>query len=203
MRARTVRSLGVVAAAALLVGAFVATPAEAAKKKKKKPKGCPAVTFVEPESPSTSKTEVPGGEVVTVTDAHTAEAPLVIEFEHGPALWDWAHQEPIIEDTKWFNIQLDSAAAAANVNIRLEWPIPSPSDIDLFAWDAITGAELNHSGAANIAPVNVPVIGETGGMGWESISDLALTDCSGFSVESRAFWSAGESNMALKLWVSG
>lgn len=200
MRAKkTLRSLGVVATAALLMGALVA-PAEAAKKKKKKPKACPAVAFVEPESPSASRTEVPGGDVVTVTNAHTAEVPLVFEYEHGAALWDTVNQEPIIEDTKWFNIQVDSTAPAANLFIRQEWAFPSPSDMDLYLWDAPTGTQVNVSGAFNQTPVNLPFIAETGAMGYESISEQPVGDCTAYAIESRAFWTAGES-MTLSVWL--
>ena len=196
MGSRSIRILAVVASAALILGALVAGPADAKKKKK----GCPAASFVEPASPSGSRTEVPGGEVTTITDTATADAPVVIEYEHGPALWDTANQEPIVEDTKWFNIQVDSAAPAAALYARQEWPIPSVSDMDLYLWDGPSGAQVAVSGAFNGAPVPVPVVGETGGMGYESISGLVVGDCAGLAVESRAFMTAGEV-MTLKVWL--
>lgn len=192
---RSIRTLAVLAAAAVVAGAFVAGPADAKKKKK-----CPKVSFVEPASPSESRTEVPKGKVTTITDKATAEAPVVIEYEHGPALWDTVAQEPIVEDTKWFNIQVDSAAPAAALNVRQEWPIPSVSDMDLYLWDGPSGTQIEVSGAFNIAPVPVPGVFDTGGMGWESISGLVVGDCYGLAVESRAFTTAGEA-MALKIWL--
>ncbi|MDQ3958421.1 MAG: hypothetical protein M3273_08885, partial [Actinomycetota bacterium] len=70
---KTIRTLSVIASAALIVGAFTAGPADAAKKKKKPPvapAGCAEYT------PSEWSADVP---VTKITDEHTAEAPLVIE----------------------------------------------------------------------------------------------------------------------------
>ena len=177
---------------------------DAKKHKKKKPPvaSCPAPVYVEPASPSASRTEAPAAEVVKVTDAATAEAPIVIEYDHGPALWDTANQAPIQEDTKWFNIQVDSAAPSTGLYLLQEWAIPSPSDMDLYLWDGPTGAQAAASGGLNLAPppTTVPFIGETGGMGWESISGFLVGDCAGFSIESRAFMTAGEA-MTLTIWL--
>lgn len=199
---RYVRSAAVIASAALVLGAFVAGPADAKKRKKKKPPvaGCAAPAFVEPKSPSASRTEAPAAEVVKVTDAATEEAPIVIEYDHGPALWDTANQEPIQEDTKWFNIQVDSAAASAGLYLLQEWAVPSPSDMDLYLWDGPTGEQAESSGALNLAPTTVPIVGETGGMGWESISGFLVADCAGYSIESRAFMTPGEA-MTLSIWL--
>jgi len=200
MLRKYVRSAAVVASVALVLGAFVAGPADAKKRKKKKPAGCAAPVYVEPKSPSTSRTEAPTAEVVKVTDAATEEAPIVIEYEHGPALWNTESQEPIQEDTKWFNIQVDSAAASAGLYLLQEWAVPSPSDMDLYLWDGPTGEQAEVSGALNLAPTEVPIVGETGGMGWESISGFLVGDCAGYSIESRAFMTAGEA-MTLSIWL--
>ena len=202
MSKRSIRSLAVLASAALVLGAFVAGPADAKKRKKKKPAGCAAPAYVEPQSPSASRTEAPAAEVVKITDAATEEAPVVIEFDHGPALWDTANQAPIVEDTKWFNIQVDSAAPSTGLYLLQEWAIPSLSDMDLYLWDGATGAQAAVSGALNLAPapVMIPIVGETGGMGYESISGFLVGDCTGFSIESRAFMTPGEA-MTLTIWL--
>lgn len=197
------RSAAVVASAALVLGAFVAGPADAKKRKKKKPPvvaGCAAPTFVEPKSPSGSRTEAPKAEVLKVTDAATEETPIVVELTHGAALWDTANQQPIQEDTQWVNVQIDPAAASAGLYIRQEWATPSLSDFDLYLWDGPTGEQAALSGASNIAPTTVPFIGETGGMGWESISGFLAADCSAYSIESRAFLTPGE-GVTLKIWL--
>ncbi len=197
MGTKSLRALAVMASAALILGAFVAAPADAKKKKKK---GCASAVIVEPQSPSASRTEAPAAEVVKITDKATAEAPVVIEYDHGPALWDTANQAPLVEDTKWFNIQVDSAAPSTGLYILQEWAAPSLSDMDLYLWDGPTGAQAALSGAANIAPVAVPGLFDTGGMGWESISGFLVGDCAGFSIESRAFMTPGEA-MTLTIWL--
>ena len=194
---RTIRTIAVLASASLVLGAFVAGPADA-KKRKKKP-SCPVATYAEPASPSVSRPEA-DAKVIKVTDAATAEAPIVIEYEHGPALWETATQAPIQEDTKWFNLQIDSAAPATGLYARLDWAVPSVSDMDLYLWDGVTGEQAAVSGATNAVPVNAPFVAETGAMGYESISGFAVGDCSNFLVESRAFLTAGEA-MTLTLWL--
>ena len=195
---KTIRSLALVASATLVLGAFVAAPAQA-KKKPKKPPACPAATYAEPATDSTSR-PAPDAEIIKVTDAATAEAPVTVEYEHGAALWETATQTPVQEDTMWFNIQIDSAAPATGLYARLDWHVPSASDIDLYIWDGVTGDQAVNSGATNVVPVNAPFIAETGAMGYESVSGFAVADCANFLVESRAFTTAGET-MTLTLWL--
>lgn len=193
------RVIAVVMSAALLLGALVA-PADAKKRKPKpKPPSCPAATYAEPASPSASRPEA-GAKTITVTDVATAEAPVVVEFEHGPALWETASQKPIQEDTKWFNIQIDSALPTTGLYARLDWATPSPSDMDLYIWDGVSGEQAAVSGATNAVPTNAPFVAETGAMGYESISGLPVGDCATFLVESRAFMTAGEA-VTLTLWL--
>lgn len=203
---RSIRALSVVASAALIVGAFVAGPAEAKKKKKKPPvpAGCPTFAPIEPNSPSGQTAEVLEQPVVKVTDAHTADAPLVIEYEHGQALWSIT-QEPIQEDTVFFNIQIDSANPEANLYVFQEWAKQPGSDMDLYIWDGATGEEATHSGSSNVTPVPVAEGSEyhgqgTGAWGLESVSAFPVLDCAGFTVESRAFTTAGEA-MTLSVWL--
>lgn len=203
---RSIRALSVIASAALIVGAFVAGPAEAKKKKKKPPvpAGCPTFAPIEPNSPSGQTAEVLEQPVVAVTDAHTADAPLVVEYEHGPALWSIT-QEPIQEDTVFFNIQVDSANPEANLYVFQEWAKAPGSDMDLYVWDGATGEEATHSGSSNVTPVPVAEGAEyhgqgTGAWGLESVSGFPVSDCAGFTVESRAFNTAGEA-MTLSVWL--
>lgn len=187
-----------------------ATHAVASKKKKpKKPAECPAATYAEPASASVSR-PAPDAKIIKVTDAATAAAPVTLEYEHGAALWDWfsgnipGEQEgprPILEDTKWFNIQVDSSSLVAGLNVRIDWAIPSPSDIDLHLWYGATGAQAAFPGSSNLNPVGpMPLMSPNGGMGWESIRGFAVPDCSTFLVESRAAITAGEA-MTLTIWL--
>jgi hypothetical protein len=198
MTSKLVRSMAVAASAAIVLSAFVAAPAEA-RKKKPKPPSCPAATYVEPATDSTSR-PTPEDTVITVTDAATAEAPIVVEYEHGAALWSTEPQQPIQEDTKWFPIQVDSASPTKGLFVRLDWAVPSVSDIDLYVWDGASGEENSHSGATNAVPVNAPFVAETGAMGYESISGSPVGECMNYLIESRAFMTAGES-MTLTIWL--
>jgi hypothetical protein len=200
---RITRTFAVVAAASMIVGAFAVGPADA-KKKKKKPTvaTCPAFVPVEVASGGTTGAEAPKAPVVQVTDANTAEAPLVIEYEHGPAFWDSASHTPVQEDTKYFNIQVSTTNPAPGLYAKIEWPSPSPSDIDFYMYDG--GTEVAHSGAINIAPVDAVVLdasdGANGGNGFESIPGYPAANCAGYTFESQAFVTPGES-MKLSLWI--
>lgn len=202
---KMIRTLSVLASAALIVGAFAAAPADAKKKKKKPVPSCPTFTPIEPNSPSEQTSEVLEQPVATVTDAHTAEKPLVFEFEHGPAFWTIT-QDPIQEDTVFFNIQVDSAAPDVGLYVFQEWAKVPGSDMDLYVWDGASGEEATHSGSSNLAPEPLPptpVINHgqtTGGWGLESVSGYPVLDCAGFTVESRAFSTPGES-MTLSVWL--
>lgn len=188
---RFIRVLVCASTVALLLGAFSVPAAQAAKK-------CPKFKPVAPNSPAEAAAEAPKQTIAKVTDKHTAEAPLVIEYEHGPGLWNTATQEPIEDDTKFFNIQILSKAAAPALNIRQEWGTPSLSDMDLYLYDA-AGEEVAVSGAANVAPVPIP--GQTGAMGYEEILGFAAARCAGYTIESRNFMTEGEA-MTLRIWLS-
>lgn len=202
---RTIRTLSVIASVAMILGAFTAGAAEAGKKKKKPPvPSCPVFEPIEPNSPSGQTAEVLETPVVTITDAHTAEAPLVIEYEHGAALWSIT-QSPIQEDTVFFNFQIDSANPEVGLYVFQEWAKQPGSDMDLYIWDGISGEEATHSGSSNVTPVPVSEGSEihgqgTGGWGLESVSGFPVPDCGGYTVESRAFSTAGE-DMTLTVWL--
>ena len=184
---RSYRGIAVMASAAMVLGAFVAAPAEAKKKK-----GCPAFSAAEPVSDSGQTTEALEAEVVKVTDKATAEAPIVIEYEHGAAFWETATQTPVIEDTTFFNFQVESKQAAPGLHVEMTWGTPSESDIDMYVYDA-TGTRIASSGAANQAPVpGVTDAGGNGGMGFETIPGLATANCTGYTIESRAFMTTGQ-----------
>ena len=199
MRLTVRRSLTVLMATALAASAVLAVPAEAKKKPKKK--GCPAFAPVEPASNSGETAEALEAPVVKITDAATAEAPVVMEFAHGPALWDTLNQEPIVEDTVFFNIQVESKQGAPTLNVFQEWAAHPPSDMDLYMYDA-TGTEVAVSGSANAFPTPVSQVpGQgTGAWGLESVPGYATSNCAGYTIESRAFTTAGE-DMTLSIWL--
>ena len=191
---RTRKALTVLLAAGLVSGALVAGPAVA-----KKPKKCPAFKPFEPDSPSGETAEALEAKVIKITDAATADKPIIMEYSHGPALWEGATQKPIVEDTVFFNIQIHSAMAAPALNVSQEWAA-RPGDIDLYLYDG-TGT-VAASVTQNTFPMPVPpVSSENHGIwGRESIPGLATFHCAGYTIESRAYWTAGE-DMTLTMWL--
>ena len=197
---RIVRSLALIATASLVLGAFAAVPADA-KKRKKKPKGCATFAPAVPASNSGETAEAAEAPVVQVTSAATAEKPIVIEYEHGPALWETATQTPLQEDTAFFNFQV---VGTAGLHLRMEFG--EESDVDMYLYDGATGTRVASSGAANQAMVAGDPTGfgldanGNGGMGFESIPGYSATNCAGFTVESRAFMSPG-TPVTLTAWL--
>jgi hypothetical protein len=192
---RIVRSLALIATASLVLGAFAAVPADA-KKRKKKPKGCATFAPVEPQGSGSGETaEALEAPVVQVTSAATEEAPIVVEYEHGPALWETVTQTPLQEDTAFFNFQV---VGTGGLHLRMDFG--AESDIDMYLYDA-AGTRVASSGAANQAPVpGVLDANGNGGTGFESIPGWSAANCDGFTVESRAFMSPG-TPVTLTAWL--
>ena len=192
MKAPSARAFALLAAAGLLAAAFVAPPAHAGKKKKF---ACPPATAAAPaEGHSGNAEEASEAQVVNLTAAATEEKPLVIEYEHGPAIADAG-----MEDTLYFAFQVVSKTPGAGVYIKQEWP-GTESDMDLYMYDS-AGTEVARSGAFNPAPI--PMVfdaGGNGGQGFESIPGFPADPCSPYTIESKAYLTPGES-MTLSLWV--
>ncbi len=193
-------------AASLVAGAFVAAPAQAKKKKKPPAPKCAPFTPVEPASDSGETAEALEAPVTIVSATATEDAPIAMEYEHGPALWTIT-QMPLQEDTVFFNIQIAAGGAPSQgLYLRQEWAAPSPSDMDLYVYDG-TGAQVFASGSSN-APEPIggpgglgePLGQETGAQGYESMSGAPVAPCQGFTIESRAFSTMGES-MTMKIWL--
>lgn len=191
MKSRSVRTLAVLASAGLILGAFVAGPADAAKKKKK-PACAPYATAVEAAAE---------GPVVQVTEAATADAPVVVEFEHPASLVQEAPQLPDTQDEKYVNIQVTSKAPAG---LYVKEEFNSRHDIDLYLFDE-AGEEVASSGAFNPAPVNVAdridfSSGGRGGETFESITGFEAAPCQGFTAESIAFATPG-TPVKMTIWL--
>lgn len=194
MKSRSVRTLAVLASAGLIVGAFAAGPADAAKKKRKKFSCAPATAAVPAAGHSSNAEEAAQAEVLNVTQAATEEKPLVVEYEHGPAVSDIG-----VEDTKYFAFQVVSKKPGAGAYVKIEWP-GTVSDIDLYMYDA-AGTEVAQSGAFN--PVAIPGVtdaGGNGGPGFESIPGFPAEPCSPYTIESKGYATPGEA-MKLSIWL--
>ena len=197
---RTIRTLSVIASAALIVGAFTAGTADAKKKKKPKPAapaGCAAYT------PSEWSTDIP---VTTITDAHTAEAPLVVQVPTEAGVGTSSGDSPENSDEShaahaFLNVQVDSAAPVTGLYGTLEF---TPAfDYDLF-FRGNDGVGLAYSaGTSHLIPLlGLDGTGQGGhsGMGTENIDGLETTDCTGYLVDVVTSIGPGEET-TLKLWL--
>lgn len=192
---RTIRTLSVIASAALILGAFVAGPADAKKKKKKA--GCAAYT------PSQWSTDIP---VTMVTDAHTADAPLEITLptDAGAGTSSGSSPENGQESQAahaFLNVQVDSAGPEVGLYGRVEF---TPAwDYDLFFRDN-TGVGLAYSaGTSHLIPLfGLDGTGNGGHseMGSENIDGLTTADCTGYLVDVVTSIGPGE-DVTLKLWL--
>lgn len=188
MKSRSVRTLAVLASAGLILGAFVAGPADAAKKKKKPAACAPYATAVE------AAAEAP---VVQVSEAATEEAPVVVEFEHPESLVQEHPALPDTQDEKYANIQVTSKAPAG-LYVKIEFE--ARHDIDLYLYND-AAEEVASSGAFNAAPVD-PYFnaGGRGGETWESITGFEAAPCQGFTAESIAYASPG-TPVKMTIWL--
>ena len=183
------RTFAVVAAASLVVGVFVAGPADAKKKKKKPAPACAAFT------PTDVGADAP---IAVVTDAATEAAPLEVTLAGQPGIGVGGVFEDAIGHA-YQNVQVDSALPSANLFIRLE--MPEFEDYDLYAYDA-AGAEAGRAAGFNPEPT---VYNDTEGgghteKGAEVIDGITTTDCDGYTIDA-ASASAMGGDLTLKLWL--
>ena len=194
MRSRkTVRTLSVIASAALVVGAFTAGTADA----KKKPKKCAAYV------PSQWSADIP---VTTITDANTAEAPLVVEVPTEAGVGTSSGDSPENgDDSKaahaFLNVQVDSKGPVSGLYGRVEF---TPAfDYDLF-FRGNDGVGLAYSaGTSHLIPLlGLDGTGNGGhsDMGSENIDGLSTADCTGYLVDVVTSTGPGE-DVTLKLWL--
>jgi hypothetical protein len=197
MKSRSVRTFAVLASAGLIVGAFAASPADAAKKKKKPP-------VCAPYTPTEWAAEEP---INVVTDKHTEEAPLVIEIDAPAGLGSSSGDAPNDEPTElhgapahsFLNVQADSALPETGLYATLEYTFPFDYDLWVRGDDGTAVA-----GSAGFAP-GVPFFDGTGsgghtGQGTENIDGLTTADCTGYLVDIVSATTPGET-VTLKLWL--
>ncbi|MDQ3952441.1 MAG: hypothetical protein M3279_05685 [Actinomycetota bacterium] len=195
---KTIRTLSVIASAALIVGAFTAGPADA-KKKKKKPKAC--ATYV----PGELGADQP---VTVVTDAATAEAPVEVELDTGPGVGFTSPDGPQDDtgDTShvFTNVQVDSAARETGLYIRLEFP--AGLEYDLFArlQDGTSYAYVagsNHTGPL-VTQFGLDGTGHGGysEVGAENLEGLTTPDCGGYTVDVASAITPGGA-VTVKYWL--
>ena len=196
---RYIRSASVLASAALILGAFVA-PADA--KKKKKPKPPPPPPACAPYVPGES-----GAEAATtiVTDAATAEAPVVIDLTAEPGLPSTPTVNGVGFDgtsSLYQNVQVDTANPSAGLYVKFEFPDRHDYDLDLEYADGSTAAS---SGDANAAPGNdlgsgSPEGAWEAGTNYESLNGINTPDCAGYTARMKAYTTNGGA-VKLSLWL--
>lgn len=196
MKSRSVRTLAVLASVGLLVGAFAAGPAEAAKRKKKKKKPAACATFVPPESAGEA-------EVVKLTEAATAEAPVEVTVTTGPGFGmgrDSSSPEGEHVSQVFVPVQVDTKVSGAGIYGKVNFtPL---YDYDLYLDDA-AGTQLMASGGFGVvddSELGGDAANSETGAGFEAIYGITTADCGGYVFDVVGATTPGE-DVTLQLWL--
>lgn len=191
---RFIRTVAVVGMSALVLGAFVAGPADAKKKKKKPAAACAAFT------PGEKGADKP---TITVTDAATEAAPVAQPITLDPEVTEGAvsYAESV------FNVQVDSAAKDAGLYILFEFQ--ERRDYDLNVWHTDGSYAARSHGFQPVLgtdPTVEEVQGNLGGHAGESTSNsekivgLRTSDCGGWTISAENYLGEG-GDFDVKLWL--
>ena len=201
----TKRTLSVLLTGSLLA-AMIAIPAAdaGAKKKKKKPKPVACAPYAPGELGAEAET-------LTVTDAHTAEAPLLVPITLGSAVDEGLLEAAGAGETPraLFNVQVDSAAPSAGLYVTFEFQ--QFRDYDLWAYFADgSGAASSHGFqpliATNDLPDEVDQSNTDSNHGGEStdasenLVGITTPDCGGYTVEAATYLGEG-GDFEVKVWL--
>lgn len=184
------RAFGVVAAAALVLGALVVGPAEAKKK---------CAKFVAPDWAADAETSI-------VTDKATADAPIEIELTTGPGAGftnaDYPGDETGHIEHAFHNVVVDTTAKSANLFASIEFP--PAFDYDFFL-RLPAGPSVAYEADFNPATVAGPsglgsVEGGTSEPGLSRIDGYPVPDCYGYTLDAASSIAPG-GPVTLKLWL--
>ena len=170
---RITRTVAVLASLAMLTGAFIAAPAEAAKKKKK-PAACAKYAPAERGA---------GQPVTVVTDAATADKPVEVTVATDPGAGfsseeGEGNEDEIASSHAYTNVQIDSAKPGVGLYVQISF---NPAfDYDLHLRDNY-GTSIEYS--AGFGPVPSGTDHSHSGVGTESLEGLQAADCQGFTVD--------------------
>lgn len=191
---RFIRTVAVVGMSALVLGAFVAGPADAKKKKKKKPAVCATFT------PGEKGTDKP---TIKVTDANTETAPALQPVTLEPEV-----TEGIVSFSESvFNVQVDSAAKEAGLYILFEFQ--DRQDYDMNVWHTDGSYAARSHGFQPILGTEPTIEEEAGNLGGhagestsssEKIVGLRTSDCGGWTVSAENYLGQG-GDFEIKLWL--
>jgi hypothetical protein len=188
-----VRSIAMAGAACLILGAFVAGPAQA-----KKPAAC---------KPFKAKTDGKGQPLSKVTDAATADKPVEVTVATAPGLGLSSPDGPSGDTPPdgpthaYYNVQVDSKASTASLYVKAEY---TPAlDYDLYLRSE--GAALAYSAGFSV-PIPAAGLDGTGSgghteVGSENIDGWPATDCSGYTVDIVSATTPG-GDVTLKFWLA-
>jgi hypothetical protein len=187
------RSLSVMVLFALVASSFLLTTDAGAKRKK--PKACPAGTFADVAA------DAP---VLKLTDANTAEAPLVHPFALEADFDEGAQGEA---PTAYVNVQIDSAAPTTGLYATFEFP--DRRDYDLWAlWDDGSEAASSH-GFNPLIEAKTPGfdVSNTGGnhageshANSENLVGVTTNDCGSYTLRMSNYFGEG-GDFEVKIWT--
>jgi len=196
MRPRSIRTLAVLASAGLVVGAFAAGPADAAKRKKKRKKPPACATFTPPEAAAEA-------EVVKLTDAATAEAPVELTITTAAGFGigrDASSPEGEHVSHAYVPVQVDTKASGAGIYGRVNFtPL---FDYDLYLDDP-AGTQLMASGGFGVvddSELGGDAENSETGAGFEAIYAITTEDCGGYVFDIVGATTPGE-DVTVQLWL--
>ncbi|HEX2293692.1 MAG TPA: hypothetical protein VHN37_00090, partial [Actinomycetota bacterium] len=183
---------------------FVA-PADA--KKKKKPKTPPPPPACAPFAPGDLGKDA---QTTVVTDAATAEAPVVVDLTTAPGLGNdlgapgIVGQSSVYDETSsvFQNIQVDTANPSAGLYAKVEFEDRHDYDLYLLYQDGATAA---NSGDFNVAPNEglgggSPEGAWEAGTNYESVLGINTADCAGYTAEIVSYLTTGGA-VKLSVWL--
>ena len=201
----TKRTLSVLLTGSLLA-AMIAVPAADAGAKKKNKKKKAKVVACAPYAPGELGADA---ETFVVTDAHTAEAPLLVPITLGPAVDEGLLELVGAGETPraYFHVQVDSAAPSAGLYATFEFQ--DYRDYDFWAYFADGAAAASAHGFQPLIDTQGTPADESntasnhGGestVNSENFVGVTTPDCGGYTLEASTYLGEG-GDFEVKVWL--
>ncbi len=196
---RFIRTVAVVSMSALVLGAFVAAPADAKKKKKKK-KAAACAAFQPGEAGA-------GKPTVVLKDTATEAAPVAQKVTVAESIADLDQTGRVSHaGVDAFNIQVDSAAKEAGLYALVEFQPRNDIDLNLLHTDGSYAARSRSFNTiqetTDQGPYHISTQGH-GGEGTdhsEKLVGIRTSDCGGWTLEVQNWLGMG-GELEIKLWL--